>query len=98
MYIGPGTYYETVNILVQGDSKSGPITFTSLVSSSSPIISGEGTTVTSSDGTLNLIYVENKSYLRFINLELANLTNSECSGVRIVGPGTQIGTYLTLLY
>ncbi|CAF3436613.1 unnamed protein product [Rotaria sp. Silwood1] len=90
VYIGPGTYYETVTILVQGDATSGPITFTSLDPNIRPIISGALATVASSDGTLNLIYMENKSYLRFVNLELTNLTNTECSGIRIIGGGTQI--------
>ncbi|CAF4962120.1 unnamed protein product, partial [Rotaria sp. Silwood1] len=90
VYIGPGTYYETVTILVQGDATSGPITFTSLDPNIRPIISGARATVASSDGTLNLIYMENKSYLRFVNLELTNLTNTECSGIRIIGGGTQI--------
>ncbi|CAF4988779.1 unnamed protein product, partial [Rotaria sp. Silwood1] len=90
VYIGPGTYYETVTILVQGNATSGPITFTSLNPNIRPIISGARATVASSDGTLNLIYMENKSYLRFVNLELTNLTNTECSGIRIIGGGTQI--------
>ncbi|CAF0850155.1 unnamed protein product [Rotaria sp. Silwood1] len=90
VYIGPGTYYETVTILVQGNATSGPITFTSLNPNIRPIISGARATVASSDGTLNLIYMQNKSYLRFVNLELTNLTKTECSGIRIVGGGTQI--------
>ncbi|CAF2425169.1 unnamed protein product [Rotaria sp. Silwood2] len=90
VYIGPGTYYETVTILVQGNAKDGPITFTNLMLNTRPIISGEQARNRSSDGTLNLIYMENKSYLRFVNLELANLTSTECSGIRIVGGGTRI--------
>ncbi|CAF2703204.1 unnamed protein product [Rotaria sp. Silwood2] len=90
VYIGPGTYYETVTILVQGNSFNGSITFTSLMPDNSAIISGENATVASPDGTLNLIYIENKSYLNIINLELSNLNSSECSGVRIVGDGTRI--------
>ncbi|CAF1395642.1 unnamed protein product [Rotaria sordida] len=90
VYIGPGTYYETITILVQGNLFNGSITFTSLMPDNPAIISGENATVASPDGTLNLIYIENKSYLNIINLELANLKGSECSGVRIVGSGTRI--------
>ncbi|CAF3570938.1 unnamed protein product [Rotaria sordida] len=90
VYIGPGTYYETVTIGVQGNARSGPITFTSLISKTRPIISGARAKARSSDEILNLIYMENKSYLRFVNLELANLTHTECSGIRIVGAGTQV--------
>jgi hypothetical protein len=93
VYIGPGIYYETVTINVQGNVKDGSITFTSLISNKQPVISGKQATTTSPDGTLNLIYIENKSYLRFINLELTNLKAVECSGVRIVGSGSNIGMY-----
>lgn len=91
VYIGPGVYYETVTLHVEGDAINGPITFTNLISNSWPIISGQYAKVPSSDGTLNLIYIANKSYLRFVNLELTSLRNTECSGVRIVGGGTNIG-------
>lgn len=91
VYIGPGIYYETVTINVQGNGKDGSITFTSLISNKQPVISGKQATTASPDGTLNLIYIENKSYLRFINLELTNLKAVECSGVRIVGSGSNIG-------
>jgi hypothetical protein len=96
VYIGPGTYYETVTINVQGNAGDGPIQFTSLLSNNRAVISGKQATVPSVDGTLNLIYMEKKSYLQFSNLELTDLKGTECSGVRIVGGGSNIGTYACL--
>lgn len=57
------------------------------------IISGKQAKASSADGTLNLIYMESKSYLRFVNLELTTLKATECSGVRIVGGGSNVGMY-----
>ncbi|CAF1286669.1 unnamed protein product [Adineta ricciae] len=90
VYIGPGIYYETVTINVEGNAHDGPITFTSLISNNVPIISGRISQNPSADETFNVIYIEDKSYLRFVNLELTNLRAVECSGVRIIGPGTNI--------
>jgi hypothetical protein len=91
VYIGPGTYDETVTINVQGNANDGAITFTSLSPSQPAAISGKGAKKPSADGTLNLIYIEDKSYLRLVNLELKELKAVECSGVRIAGSGTNIG-------
>jgi hypothetical protein len=91
VYIGPGIYYETVTINVEGNAKDGSITFTSLMANNRPVISGKQAKVQSADGTLNVIYIENKSYLRFVNLELTELKATECSGVRVVGGGTNVG-------
>ncbi len=96
VYIGPGTYYETITINVQGNAGDGPIKFTSLMSNNRAVISGKQATVPSADGTLNLIYMEKKSYLQFSNLELTDLKGIECSGVRIVGGGSNVGTYACL--
>ncbi|UJR34635.1 hypothetical protein I4U23_027412 [Adineta vaga] len=90
VYIGVGTYYEAVTVNVQGNVQDGPITFTNLTPNKIPIISGKETKKTSADGTLNIIYIQDKSYLRFINLELTELKAVECSGVRITGGGTNI--------
>ena len=95
VYIGPGIYYETVTINVQGNTKDGPITFTSLSRSARAIISGKYARAASVDGSLNLIYVDKKSHLRFIDLELTELNATECSGVRVVGGGTHVGMYHT---
>jgi hypothetical protein len=94
VYIGPGIYYETVTINIEGNTKEGSITFTSLIPNKRSVISGKQAIVTSSDGTLNLIYVEKKSYLQFVNLELTDLKATECSGARIVGGGSNVGTFL----
>jgi hypothetical protein len=96
VYIDPGIYYETVTINVQGNTKDGPIIFTSLMPNKRPVILGKQAKVTSADGTLNLIYMEKKSYLQFANLELTDLKVTECSGVRIVSGGSNIGTYVCL--
>ncbi|CAF1044032.1 unnamed protein product [Adineta steineri] len=90
VYIGSGIYYETVTINVQGNAMDGSITFTNLTPNTVPVISGKDAKVVSADGTKNLIFISSKSYLRFINLELMNLTATECSGVRILGGGTNI--------
>ncbi len=96
VYIGPGTYYETITIKVEGNTREGSITFTSLTPNKRPVISGKNAKVTSADGTLNLIYMENKSYLQFANLELTDLKATECSAVRIIGGGSNVGTYACL--
>ena len=96
VYIGPGIYYETITINVQGNDRDGSIKFTSLLSNDRAIISGKYALVPSKDGTMNLIYMEKKSYLEFSNLELTNLRSTECSGVRIVGGGTHVGMYGSL--
>jgi hypothetical protein len=66
------------------------------MSNQRPVISGKQASVASADGTLNLIYMEDKSYLQFTNLELIDLKATECSGVRIVGGGSNVGMYLCL--
>jgi len=91
--IGPGTYNETVTVNVQGTAKDGPITFTSLIPTNPAVMSGKGAKVQAPDGSLTLIYLENKSYLRFVNLVLTGLTSPDCSGVRIIGGGTNVGEY-----
>ncbi|CAF4958503.1 unnamed protein product [Rotaria sp. Silwood1] len=54
VYIGPGTYYETVTILVQGNLFNRSITFTSLMPDNPAIISGENAAVASPDELRNL--------------------------------------------
>ena len=98
VYIGPGIYYETVTINVEGNARDGPITFTSLISNNVPVISGRVSQNPSADETFNVIYIEDKSYLRLINLELTNLRAVECSGVRIIGSGTNIGRFHAYRY
>ncbi len=93
VYIGPGTYNETVTVNVQGTAKDGSITFTSLIPTNPPVISGKQAKVQAPDGSLTLIYLEKKSYLRFVNLVLTGLTSPDCSGVRIIGGGTNVGEY-----
>ncbi|CAF3890265.1 unnamed protein product [Adineta steineri] len=90
VYVGPGIYYETVTINVQGNSKDGYITFTGSASNNLPIISGKQAKTVSADGTLNLIYIQQKSYVRLMNFELMNLTSPDCAGARVVGGGTNV--------
>jgi len=93
VYIGPGTYYETVTINVQGTAKDGSITFTSLMLTNPAVISGKQAKVQAPDGSFTLIYLEKKSYLRFVDLVLTELKSADCSGMRVVGGGTDVGEY-----
>ncbi|CAF1286692.1 unnamed protein product [Adineta ricciae] len=90
VYIGPGTYYETVTVNVQGNARDGLITFASLIFDKPAVISGKQAKTESADGTMNIIFIQEKSYLRFVNLELTDLKAVECSGVRITGAGTNV--------
>ena len=96
VYIGPGIYYESITINVQGNARDGSIKFTNLLSNDRAVISGKYALVPSEDGTMNLIYMEKKSYLQFSNPELTDLRSMECSRVRIVGGGSHVGTYGSL--
>ncbi|CAF1630816.1 unnamed protein product, partial [Adineta ricciae] len=90
VYTGPGVYYETVTINVQGNANNGFITFTSYMLNNQSVISGKQAKTQSADGAFNLIYIQDKSYLRIMNLELKDLNSSDCSGVRVVGAGTNV--------
>ncbi|CAF1674052.1 unnamed protein product, partial [Adineta ricciae] len=61
VYIGPGVYYETVTINVQGNANNGFITFTSYMPNNQSVISGKQAKTQSADGAFNLIYIQDKS-------------------------------------
>ncbi|CAF1179506.1 unnamed protein product, partial [Didymodactylos carnosus] len=89
VYVRAGTYMETVTINVQGNSKDGYITFQNY-QQEKVILSGQNAKSTSVGDILNLIYIEDKSYLKIIGFELTSLRAVECSGIRIVGSGSFI--------
>jgi hypothetical protein len=81
LHIGPGVYREKLYINVSG-APGEPIT---IKGGPGVVISGRG-----QEGE-NMIYIENKSHLRIIGLELRdNLGCKDGSGIRIYGTGTDI--------
>ncbi len=81
LHISPGVYREKLYINVSGEPDK-PIT---IQGGPGVIISGRGI-----EGE-NIIYIEDKSHLRIIGLELReNLGCKDGSGIRVVGSGTDI--------
>lgn len=89
VYIRGGIYHEKVAINVEGNSTDGFITFTNY-SGEEVTISGEGVPNNAASYTDDIIYMENKSYLRLIGFELRDIQATEGSGIRFWGAGSHI--------
>ncbi|CAF1460798.1 unnamed protein product, partial [Didymodactylos carnosus] len=84
-----GEYDETVVIHIQGNSKDGYITFQNY-KQDKVIITGKSAKTPAPDGSLCIIYLQNKSYIKIIGFEIKTLKATDGSGIRINGAGSHI--------
>lgn len=89
VFVRGGTYHEKIAINVEGNDIEGHITFTAY-DNEHVTISGEGVPNNPASYTDDLIYMENKSYLRIVGFEIRDLQVVEGSGIRFWGAGSHI--------
>ncbi|CAF0959693.1 unnamed protein product [Didymodactylos carnosus] len=89
VYVQKGTYYETVTINVQGNTRDGYITFQNY-QNDKVVVSGLHAKQQSPDDSMNIFYISGKSYLKIIGFEVSTLTTTYGSGIRVFGPGSYI--------
>ncbi|MEM1283619.1 MAG: DUF1565 domain-containing protein, partial [Chlamydiota bacterium] len=89
VFVRGGIYREKIAINVEGNASEGHITFTNY-NGEHVTISGEGVPNNPSSYTDDIIYIENKSYLRIAGFEIKDLNTVEGSGIRFWGAGSHI--------
>jgi hypothetical protein len=89
VFVRGGMYHEKIAINVDGNAEDGHITFTNY-DQEHVTISGEGVESNPASYTDDVIYIENKSYLRIIGFEIQDLQTVEGSGIRFWGAGSHI--------
>ncbi len=89
VFVRGGVYHEKIAINVEGNATEGHITFTNF-DEEHVTISGEGVPTNSASYTDDIIYIENKSYLRIVGFEIRDLQTVEGSGIRYWGAGSHI--------
>lgn len=89
VFVREGIYHEKIAINVEGNATEGHITFTNF-NGEHVTISGDGVPNNSASYTDDIIYIENKSYLRIVGFEIRDLQAVEGSGIRFWGAGNHI--------
>ena len=82
-------YYEKINFPNNGNASGGYITLMAYPGEH-PVLDGTGVANNSASYTDDMVYLENKSYVRLIGFEIRNVNTTEGSGVRVYGHGSFI--------
>jgi hypothetical protein len=90
VYVKAGTYKEKIAIKVQGDPTNGYITFQNYGADHVVISGANVKKLSTADGSDDIIYLQNKSYVRIIGFEIRDLQAADGSGIRFWGAGNHI--------
>jgi len=90
VYVREGVYFEKVIIRVEGTPCKGYITFRNYPKEHA-IISGEGVPPPDPEASGdNIIYIEDKNFIKIIGFEIRDLTVVDGSGIRLFGGNSHI--------
>ncbi len=82
-------YFEKIDFPRSGSADSGYITLMAFPGEH-PVLDGTGVANNGASYTDDMVYLENKSYVRLIGFEIRNVNTAEGSGVRVYGSGSHI--------
>ncbi len=82
-------YYEKISFTTGGSAGNGYVSLLAYPGEH-PILDGTGVSNNPVSYTDDMVYIENKSYVRLIGFEIRNVTTPEGSGIRVFGSGSYI--------
>lgn len=89
VHVKSGIYYEKIALNVEGNAKEGYVTLRNY-ENDHVIISGEGVPNNPASYTDDIVFIENKSFIRIQGFEIKDVDAEECSGIRFIGTGSNI--------